>query len=669
MPLHTNVAGRLLLSILLGFLSLPVLGDDTEERELAALGPGSPSLLALPLSEAPGATTVITAEEIERSAAANIFELLRRVPGVDIRYTPMGGHIAIRSTGASPFSEEVLLLIDGAPYNSPDKGGFPGHPNYSGFFPLDRIARIEIIKGPISVLYGANAFGGVINIVSKQAADAVTDKIEGSAYGGSFSVGQRNLIERIVRAALIKGRWDATFEGGALDGDTPVRANEDADHSRTYLYGAVRRGSVWGSVLHQESRHGPMPFDRTMTQTAENSVDILDAHYEKRLQKIVFRGSATLNRYRGTTCAECHNSLTLEPDSAFTGDVGDEREVDQRARVSLRADRTLTERQDLIFGVEAARDSVDRDIVRLAGAPTGRRSAGLYVQHEWRFGRRPIHLISGVREDDAEGLGSATSPRIALVAEPRSDLVIRGSWSRAFRAPTWNERYIRQRFLPREVAPGLIITIHGDPMLDRERVDAAEAGISWRPVPKVVFKLDLFHNRISGFIERGPSAFVFGSPSEVRTTFRNRPREFAVRGFELTAITRPARTLSLTAGYAHRDLTLDGDDPAAAYAPRQRGSLTLAWNPRPAWIFDLAGSYSSGYTVSFPDVFGLRPQPSYELVDAAIHYTLPSDRARIRLGLMGRNLTDQHPSETLDGPDINTSLRGRTGVLELRAEF
>jgi outer membrane receptor for ferrienterochelin and colicin len=84
---------------------------------MAALDPAPAPLLALPLSDAPGATFVITAEEIERSGAANIFELLRRVPGVDIRYTPMGGHIGIRSTGPSPFSEEVLLLIDGTPYN------------------------------------------------------------------------------------------------------------------------------------------------------------------------------------------------------------------------------------------------------------------------------------------------------------------------------------------------------------------------------------------------------------------------------------------------------------------------------------------------------------------------------------------------------------------------
>ncbi len=90
-----------------------VAAEGAYEREVVALDGEHSALMALPLGEAPGATTVITAEEIVRSGAANIFELLRRVPGVDVRYTPMGGHIGIRSSGASPFSEQVLLLIDG----------------------------------------------------------------------------------------------------------------------------------------------------------------------------------------------------------------------------------------------------------------------------------------------------------------------------------------------------------------------------------------------------------------------------------------------------------------------------------------------------------------------------------------------------------------------------
>jgi outer membrane receptor protein involved in Fe transport len=643
--------------------------DGGEEREAAALEPQAPQLLALPLSAAPGATTVITAEEIARSGAANIFELLRRVPGVDIRYTPMGGHIGIRTTGSSPFSEEVLLLIDGTPYNSPDKGGFPGHPNYSGFFPLDRIARIEIIKGPISVLYGANAFGGVINIVSKRAADAVTDRIEGASYGGTLAAGDRALVERSARAAFIEGGWDATIEGGGLNGDTPIRANGEAAQGREYLYAAVRRGSVWGSILHQESRHGSFGFDGTDTLVAENSVDNVDVHFERRLQGLVLRGSASLNRYRGTTCAECHNNMSLEPDNSVTNDVGSVKEIDQRARISLRADRTLTDRQDLIAGIEAARDSIDRPIVRLPGSPSSRDGGGLFVQHEIRFAGSRFHLISGVRVDAAEGLGVVTSPRLAFVAEATDSLVLRASLGRAFRAPTWNERYIDQRFLPEAIGPNLIVTIHGNPALSREREDSAEAGLSWRVLPELVLKLDLYDNRIGSFIERAPGGFAAGTPNEIRQVYENRGRDFSIKGYEVTLVARPAKSLSLTAAYAYRGVTLAFDDPAAAYAPKNREVLSVAWDPGPSWALEADASHSSGYTVSFPDVFGVRPQPSYDLVDGAIRYRLPSARTKISVGLIGRNLTNAHPEETLVGPQIDTSLRGRSAAMEVHVDF
>ncbi|HET6373121.1 MAG TPA: TonB-dependent receptor [Candidatus Polarisedimenticolia bacterium] len=646
----------------------PALGADTAGREIAALGPESAPLLALPLSEAPGATTVITAAEIERSGAANIFDLLRRVPGVDIRYTPMGGHIGIRGAGASPFSEQVLLLIDGSPYNSPDKGGFPGHPNYTGFFPLDRIARIEIIKGPISVLYGANAFGGVINIVSKQAADAVVDKIDGAAFGATLLYGEHDTLDRRLRAALVKDGWDATLEAGASDGDTPIHLNGDATHKRMDIYGAVRRGNVSGSILHQESDYGSFPFMDTRTKRAYNSVDILDGHYERRLGSFVLRGAAAINMYRGTTCAVCHNNMTGPPDDAHTSDVAHEYEVDQRARLSLRLDRTLTDAQDLVFGVEGARDSVERDIVKIDEAPVSLDSGGAFVQHQWRFQDGSMHLLSGMRLDGSERLGWALSPRLTLVDELGENIIVRASLARAFRAPTWNERFRRQRFLPEELFPGTILVFQGETELERERNDSVEAGLSWRMWPKGILKVDLYYNRIDSFIQLGPSQFVPGAPNEIRRLYENRDDTFAVRGGEVALIANPANGLSLSAGYAYRDLTLDTADPASAYAPRSRATLSAGWSVG-GWDLDLTGSHSSSYTVSSPEVFGVRPQSSYELFDAAVHRSVPLRYGTLRLGLVGRNLFDQNPRETLINEEIDTSLRGRVIALEVKVDF
>ncbi|HKY34104.1 MAG TPA: TonB-dependent receptor [Candidatus Polarisedimenticolia bacterium] len=640
----------------------------SQDREMAVLGEDAP-LMAMPLGEAPGATTVITAAEIARSGAANIFELLRRVPGMDIRYTPMGGHIGIRSAGPSPFTEQVLLLIDGTPYNSPDKGGFPGHPNYRGFFPLDRIERIEIIKGPISVLYGANAFAGVINIVSKSAGDALKGEVEGTAYGATVLTGERDTFEATLRAALVKSGWETSAQITGMEGRTPVSLNGDADHERLEGYATMRRGRFSASVLHQQNSHGSFSFLGDPSRTARHDVDIIDTHYARRVGKYTLSGAASLNRFQGTTCAVCHNNQSGAPDDAVTSEVGDEREMDQRARVALRADRLLTDTQDLTFGFEAMQDSFQRDIVVVDEVEKHLGSGGVFVQHQWHFKGRRMHLISGLRHDRAEGLGGATSPRLAFVAEAGEDLVVRGSWSRAFRAPTWNERFLRQRFLPGETSPGTIVVAYGNEDLERERIDSAEAGVSWRAAPGLVIKADLYHNTLSEFIQRGGIGFFPGTPNETRLRYDNRDGDFTIRGGELTFHVRPHATVNLMAGYGYRDLSIGWDDPHAAYAPRSRAVFTAAWDPHPSWSLDVAGSYSSRYTVSNPNIFGLRPQPAYQLWDAAVRWTPQGQAGRISLALAGRNLFDKHPYESMNNSGIDTSLRGRVLALEVRADF
>lgn len=646
------------------------LGVTPGEAERAVLEPDGPPLIELPMSDAPGATTILTAEEIERSGAANIFELLRRVPGLDVRYTPMGGHLGIRGTGVSPFSEQVLLLVDGAPFNSPDKGGFPGHPNYAGYFPLHRIARIEIVRGPVSVLYGANAFAGVINIVTKTSLPKLADRVQGTALETAVAGGSFDLMEGHVTGAFLQGGAEGSISVSGFTGRTPILLNQEAEHRVDRLHANVRRGGFTGSVLHTDSKNGSFPFDTTTTLVASHKTDVLDLRYERQVGQTTLRGSATYNHYRGTTCGVCHNNETGPPDDALTTDIGGERETDQRVRLALRADRALTDRQDLSAGFEALSDRIERDVVVQPGADTTMGSGGVYLQHQWRLPAR-LKLLSGIRLDRAENLGSVGSPRIALVSEPTPWLLVRGSAARAYRAPTWNERWIQQRFLPEDLAPGLILLNYGNPDLGRERVDALEVGASARLGGGSVLKLDLYRNRMQDFIERQDPVFVPGTgggPDELRMYWQNRAQPFHVDGGELVWEARPRENIDLRAGWAFRDVDLPEEDGSAAYAPRSRITLTVGYAPGP-FTFDLSGSSASSYTVSAPGVFGLRPQPSYTMLDAAAAYHWNLGATRLHLKLSGRNLLDEEVYETLIAPSIDTRLRGRGYAVELRAEF
>jgi len=243
------------------------------------------------------------------------------------------------------------------------------------------------------------------------------------------------------------------------------------------------------------------------------------------------------------------------------------------------------------------------------------------------------------------------------------------SWSRAYRAPTWNERFIRQRFLPFDLAPNLILVIQGNPDLDREQIDSAQAGVAWRLGGRTVLRMDLFANRVHDFIYRAGTIFVPGTPSEIRQLYANKAQPFSVQGGEATVLTRPVQPVALMLAYAYRGVSLPYGDAAAAYAPRHKIYGTVDWTPAPRWSVNVGASWTSGYTVSSPDVFGLRPQPSYALYDAALHYALPVGRGRVLFALDGHNLTDEHPYETLVGPNIDTALRGRFVTLGATFEF
>src|SRR5437868_895084 len=183
------------LRIVVLVIAIPVLGQQTQQPkigEVTLFGEEQLKIEAatkteIPISKAPTSVTVITAKQIRESGARTVPDLLRFVAGVNARWNPMVQTIDIRGFGENPFSNRILLLIDGVPYNSGDTGGLPLSPAFD-FFPVQNIKRVEIVRGPGSSLYGENAFWGVINIVTLSGEDLAGGDVQ--LYGGSRTTGQ-----------------------------------------------------------------------------------------------------------------------------------------------------------------------------------------------------------------------------------------------------------------------------------------------------------------------------------------------------------------------------------------------------------------------------------------------------------------------------------------------
>ena len=147
-----------------------------------------------PVGKAPAVASVITAEDIKAIGATDIDEALETVPGLHIAHTKDGYNPVYSFRGvSSEYNPQVLMLINGIPITNAYAGN---RNNFWGGMPVQAVARIEVVRGPGSAVYGADAFAGVINIITKTKQD-----IKGTEVGGRV------------------GSFD-TYDGWALHGDT-----------------------------------------------------------------------------------------------------------------------------------------------------------------------------------------------------------------------------------------------------------------------------------------------------------------------------------------------------------------------------------------------------------------------------------------------------------------
>src|SRR5438105_2039230 len=148
-------------------------GAQTAEEEELALAYGSKSVVSIAtgsrmlVSRAPAVATVITADDIAAMGATELSEALETVPGLHVSASPVAYAPLFDIRGIhSQFNPQVLMLVNGVPVTTV----FLGERGliWSGL-PLENVARIEVIRGPGSALYGADAFSGVVNLITKPA--------------------------------------------------------------------------------------------------------------------------------------------------------------------------------------------------------------------------------------------------------------------------------------------------------------------------------------------------------------------------------------------------------------------------------------------------------------------------------------------------------------------
>ncbi len=386
--------------------------------------------------------SVITREDIERSQAKSVAELLTGEAGINV--TVNGGYgkttdLFLRGTN----KDHTLVLIDGVKIGSATLGAATWQ-----HLPLDQIERIEIVRGPRSSLYGSEAIGGVIQIFTRRP----TEKFQGLAEVGYGTYGTSKLSAGVSGTdgntgySLTAGH----FNTDGIDVKTASAGNEgDRDGYRNESFGARLTHRFAGGAeieLHTLHAQGHTEFDGTTENQTAFIQDVTGA-------RLSFAPTNAWNvkLQAGTSRDYTDNFKNGGFRSTFNT---------LRHTASWQNDVTLAKDQLLTLGADYQDDRVGSTTTYTR---TERADTGVFLQHQGKFGDHD--MIVGLRRGDNEQFGIHNTGNLAWGYTLSPRLRARLSYGTAFKAPTFNQLYF----------PGF-----GNPNLRPEKSKTYEAGLRGR---------------------------------------------------------------------------------------------------------------------------------------------------------------------------------------------
>jgi len=412
----------------------------------------------------PAGTRVLDAAAIRLIQPFAVEELLRTVPGVDLQGSGFpGSAVRLNMRGLTPGfqSKRVLVLVDGRRFNDT----FQGNAEFA-LLPADGIERIEVLHGPASALYGSNAMGGVINIVTRRGSGKPSGHV--GFLGGSY-----NTYRLGFGHGAQHGDLDYFIAGSFVDTDGYADNTDGTDRDWTAWNLGANAG--WSPDEHSELRVFSGFYDaagRDDTSGRDVQKDYEAAEYRRtwdaaRDAKLIVRvfRSAQDDRYdwRGPGVGR-YRLQTLG------GEV-------QHAM-------WLTDRQNLTAGAEVREDRADVD--ELTG-PIDETSSvvGAYLQDEIHLGEDMV-LTAGVRADASSDYDTEISPRVGMLYRLSQNAEAYGSFNLAHRSPALSDRFVQVEFM------GSLFV--GNPDLDPETLTSYELGLRARPVEAARVALAVFYN-------------------------------------------------------------------------------------------------------------------------------------------------------------------------------
>jgi|CXWL01.1.fsa_nt_gi iron complex outermembrane receptor protein len=632
------------------------------------------------LHDAPVTMSVLTTKDIADIPADDAGDLLRNIPGLNVsqisaRDVQVGGREATNSLATG----QLVLLDNRSLYL--DFFGFVAW----DFVPLDfsELKQVEVVRGPGSAVWGANAFSGVINLISKPPKEIVGTGLTlgGGELGTLFGSLTHAGVSDKVGYKLSSGYYaqDAYERPVGFPDGTPfppqgqgfsqdenqgtkqpkadVRVDYDASPESTLSFSAGYAGT--DGIIHS----GIGPFDmQNDTSLSYGKVDWTN---------LALRVGFFYNKLDG----EAKNLLTVGTDGKpinfiFKTDT---------YNLEFGNTNALGTRTIITYGANARKNEFDLSI-----APRGdsRDEYGAYSQFDFMFGDK-LRWSVGARYDNLDPIGSVVSPRTALVYSLGQLQTLRFSFGRAFRAPSVVNNYLETRIIPALIPPlvagahpfPVVTAVNGNVDLEEEKTDSYDLGYigTWGPS---TLSVSVYHNKqrdIIDFYQKtsySPTNPPPGWPYPpillaLIPALRNLPAEFSYRnlgeivneGVELGYNFRDNGPWSYFANYSYQKTPkvsgFNADE--LGRPPKTRANAGLAWDGGAFFVNVNANYQSEAY---FADVLSIQgTTEAFTMLNAAVGYRFWDERASVSIN--GQNLTDERVQQHIFGDIISRKISGQ----------
>ena len=641
-------------AVILTTAFFPGMADATDKETLVVTATG----FEQKIQNAPASISVISREQIEDKAYRDITDALKDVPGVVVTGGGSSSDISIRGMS----SQYTLILVDGRRVST--RGTRPNSDNAGieqGWLPpLGSIERIEVIRGPMSSLYGSDAMGGVINVITKK------NYNRGNWLGSLHS--EATFQEHRRSGDLYQ--TDAYVSGPLIDGLLDMKLSG--------LLSRRQEDRVVNGYNEQRMRNGAATLTLTPDDRNRMSVDIARELQDRNSTPgksqavescrgtVCTPNSRSENRYEHTTYALTHHGYY---DELNTSSYLQREETNNPGRAMKSYNTTLnTQGQWLLdehsitlggqYGYEKLHDDGNQLEAAAGLNKLTRWSWAVFAEDEWAI-TRSFSLTGGMRMDKDQNYGTHWTPRGYGVWHLNDQWTIKGGISAGYRSPdlrqssaSWGQTTGGGR------SNGIIV---GNPDLKPEKSLSEEIALLWDNGHQLNAGLTLFNtdfkNKITEVRRCNSSAdpaCTIGSTHYDFVSDRVNVDKATLRGAEATLGWKPAEGWKLTGNYTYTDSeqkTGQFSGKPLNKMPKHMVNMTLNWQATrdlSVWSRINFRSRTSEYLSRTSMAEGT---PSYSFVDTGINYSVTESLSLLAgiYNLLDKTISYENYSATLDG--------------------